>query len=180
MNGAREQLFIFDPRNQAFVDGQRHKIPVNRKLIIGLIAAILIPPLMVVIIWNNPKLLYPSSDFNSVLMASIGFTLTLAMIMLVAGIVLISYRLRIHRYTTRGILLDGELVDIRQQRIQSVRPNGGATNDLFVTYKFMSPNSKQPITKSDSRSVPQLLDQLPKVGSPVKVLYVNDKLFRLL
>jgi len=171
-------LWVFNRANQAFAEGRSPRPPRNWRVIIGLIAAITIGLGMIPLLWSNPVLYSPKNLSLQPLLASIGFSIVAVLIVLIGIVSSIVFIRRSLRYAAQGRVIDGELVEAHQWKRGSGN-RGGTATVLGVIYQFVSPDSGQIVRKLDEREVSKK-NTIPLNGAPVKVLYVNDKLYRLL
>ncbi len=98
-------------------------------------------------------------------------------LILAGALVGLYYFLR-QRSRNRRLQQDGQLVIGKIVEAKAVRVKAG--NQLTIQYTFMSPEGgelgrKESLVRNDLRNMP-----LPSIGTPVAVVYVNDKLYRLL
>jgi hypothetical protein len=96
------------------------------------------------------------------------------------AIVWIIWNIRRTMRQNRTLALEGRLVD---GNIVAAKGKTDSDNDYIVTveYDFRSPGSGQRITKRESATRNDLKGEpLPGVGAPVKVLYRDDRHFKLL
>lgn len=93
---------------------------------------------------------------------------------LIFGYFLVEYVLRTRRLAADGQLIDGTIVGANLRRSKS-------NYVLKLNYTFTSPTTGQPLTRSESSNRTDLKNSgTPSYGTPVKVLYLNDKTYRVL
>jgi len=111
---------------------------------------------------------------NSALTANISDVMMIALSLLI-GIILCANAMRRDRQlTANGRIINGRLVDVKLTHSKS-------GYNLTLQYSFTSPVTGQSVIKSESISRVDLKkNSAPAAQTPVKVLFLNDKNYRLL
>lgn len=122
---------------------------------------------------NNPsvsRLLTDNQDNGTVLAVVGGIFLACALFCLFGYL---RQRSRNGRLIRDGQMVVGKIVEAKAAKVKS-------GNQLTIRYTFMSPEGgelgrKEILVRNDLRDAP-----LPQPGTPVAIVYVNDKLYRVL
>lgn len=107
---------------------------------------------------------YAAFTFTGVSCGYVGIALILHLLLGLIG------SLRYLRLKSKGILLDGELVDIKEEKVGRYKTD----HRLNVTYRFQTPDGRTLTRKQCKIRNDLRLVKLPAVGTPVSVLYADD------
>jgi hypothetical protein len=114
---------------------------------------------------DNFYSLWTDEDWGSSVLLVICLPLTISSLGLIRHLWL---RRKYHLLRTEGILLDGEFLNFSLVTLKS-----GIT--LLIDYQYKTPDGRVLKNRFINNSGQLLMRKMPKVLTPIKVLYVNDK-----
>lgn len=183
--------FVLYPQNAAFVRGEARRparLGSGRGVVWGIIFVsmlpiLITPHLLALAAWTSflPGVPLSAVDWGSLPLAV--WVFGSAALITSALLVYMLWRLITLRWlATRGQVVQGELVEIEGYSNPIEKADRLDTLTVVVRYQFTSPKSGRTLQGKgrELRTDLSVRAKLPTAGTPVAVLYLNDRRYRLL
>jgi hypothetical protein len=106
-------------------------------------------------------------------------TFVIVIVLLIPEIVVLWCFAQNYRLTRKGQMVEGRIVSSRGQYMAYTKKGYAINWGVFIEYCFTTPDKRQ-LTGRDSALRHDLREVVPKVGTPVKVLYMSDSWYKVL
>jgi hypothetical protein len=166
--------FVIDPFNSSFIEGKDTRPPDHLIGVVFAVIVLFILPMIALNLLVIGALVDTESMVTGSLILVLSVMLSLNAILLGAG----WWFWRRFALKRQGSLINGEIVKSEGE----VRP-GPYGKEFVVTvwYQFTSPKTGRIFKGTIAQTRDDLAEnELPEVGQPVSVLYLNDRNFRLM
>lgn len=184
--------FVLYPQNSAFVNGKAahpprlsNMRPLAWALIaVSLLPILITPNLLAVAAWTS--FMPPDIPLNQVDWGHLPFAVwLLGAVALILNVLMLYILWRViasFRLSARGQIVNGTLTEIHSYHNPIEKADRRDSVTLVVRYEFTSPKSGRTLTGKgrELRLDMTPYTPLPKPGTPVAVLYLNDGRYRML
>jgi hypothetical protein len=106
-------------------------------------------------------------------------TLVIVIVLLIPELVVFRCFARNYRLSRKGQMVEGRIVSSRGQYMGYTKKGEAINWGVFIEYTFTTPDKRQLIGR-DSSLRHDLREVAPKIGTPVKVLYMSDSWYKVL